>query len=56
MAQFFGRPQGSFSDARLSRHPLIEEQPPVRRDRFLFDCVALGVSVIALIALVLLLG
>lgn len=56
MMQSFEHTQGSFSDARLQRGPIIEDRPAVRRDQFLSDCFALGVSVIALVALVLLLG
>ena len=56
MAPLFEHTHGVFSEVKLEKRPLIEGRPPVQCDHFLSDCLALVVSVIALIALGLLLG
>ncbi len=56
MIPVFENARVAFSKAKPEKRPIIEDQPPVQRDSFLSDCLALAVSVVALIALGLLLG
>ncbi len=56
MAPFCQGTESTLSQAKLEKRPIVTDRPPIPRDHFLSDCLAIIVSLIALVALFLLLG